>query len=76
MSARNYWPGRARLSLPETAPAQIETIVREYETRGTLDRAAAALGCSCRTLNRAIADFPALARAIEAARNRMGLIPQ
>lgn len=65
---------RTRLSLDETRESMIAAIVQAYGETRNLGKAAKALGAQRRTLERAIADFPELSKAIDAARSRLGIL--
>jgi hypothetical protein len=52
----------------------IAAIVQAYGETRNLGKAAKALGAQRRTLERAIADFPELSKAIDAARSRLGIL--
>jgi DNA invertase Pin-like site-specific DNA recombinase len=59
-----------RLSLAETRPAQVKTILETYAKAGSISATAEALSCSKVTLDRAVAKIPELAAGIKAIRER------
>jgi hypothetical protein len=65
---------RTALACQATRDATIAQVVVVYEETRNLTPTAARFGCGRRTLERAMAQFPKLGEAIEAARQRLAAV--